>query len=166
MNFQLHISCDVSSLKFTLTNQHLSDRFCFIYKAAFRIVVVVSVVNSLSRTQISHGQGIEHFVLLMLTSWSLICRLPKGRRFRVEVTIEYGVFRGFSVLWGVFTVRDRFLTFPCLLVFSLRSSFFCVLWRVEAKISKFLFRRRALSWQPLQQNLEVRPSLRLQLHII
>ena len=89
----------------------------------------------------------------MLTSWSLVCWLPKGRRFRAEVTIECGIFLGFSVLWGVFPVRDRFLMFSCILVFSSRSSSFCVLWQVEANISKFLFRRRTLSWQLLQQNL-------------
>ena len=88
----------------------------------------------------------------MLTSWSLVCWLPKGRRFRAEVTIECGIFLGFSVLWGVFPVRDRFLMFSCLLVFSSRSSSFCVLLQVEVNISKFLFRRRTLSWQLLQQN--------------
>ena len=57
------------------------------------------------------------------------------------------------MLWEVFPVRDRFLMFSCLLVISSRSSSFCVLWQVEANISKFLFRRRTLSWQLLQQNL-------------
>ena len=89
----------------------------------------------------------------MLTSWSLVCWLPKGKRFRAEVTIECGIFLGCSVLWEVFPVRDRFLMFSCLLVISSRSSSFCVLWQVEANISKFLFRRRTLSWQLLQQNL-------------
>ena len=89
----------------------------------------------------------------MLTSWSFVCWLPKGKRFRAEVTIECGIFLGFWVLWKVFPVRDRFLMFSCLLVISSRSSSFCVLWQVEANISKFLFRRRTLSWQLLQQNL-------------
>ena len=95
----------------------------------------------------------EHLVLLMLTSRSLVCWLPEGRRFRAEVTIECGIFLGFSVLWGVFPVRDRFLMFSCLLVFSWRSSSFCALLQVEANISKFLFTCRTLSSQLLQQNL-------------
>ena len=89
----------------------------------------------------------------MLTSWSLVCWLPKGKRFRAEGTIECGIFLGCAVLWEVFPVRDRFLMFSCLLVISSRSISFCVLWQVEANISKFLFRRRTLSWQLLQQNL-------------
>ena len=89
----------------------------------------------------------------MLTSWSLVCWLPKDKRFRAEVTIECGIFLGCAVLWEVFPVRDRFLMFSCLLVISSRSISFCVLWQVEANISKFLFRRRTLSWQLLQQNL-------------
>ena len=57
------------------------------------------------------------------------------------------------MLWEVFPVRDRFLMFSCLLVISTSSSSFCVIWQVEVNISKFLFRRRTLSWQLLQQNL-------------
>ena len=109
------------------------------------------------------------YCLYIFTSWSLVCWLAKGRRFRAEVTIEWGIFLGFLVLWGVFSLRDRFLMFSCLLVFSSRSSSFCVLWQVEANISKFLFRRRTLSWQLLQQNLgssslsktSISPTLRI-----
>ena len=110
-----------------------------------------------------------HLVLLMLTFRPLICCLPKDRRFRAEVIFECGICFGFSVLWGVFPARDRFLMFSCLPVFSSRSSSFCVLWQVEANISKFLFRRRTLSWQLLQQNLgssslsktSISPTLRI-----